>query len=301
MPYLTNGIRPLRAPGADRAGAGVSRPGRAGLARRPPRPAGAGDRRARHRQGIDRRAPALPVRALGPAAGQAERGGDPGDPARERAVRPRGRRLHRRRPPPRRPLRARARRQPVPGRDRQHQPGRPGAPAAGGRVWQLRPGRRQCPRPGRRPADRRHQRRSAGGRRRRPVPARPPRPARVRRADRAAPARAAGRHPAAGRELRAPDGARAWAGPFSGLRPGRAPGARGPPLAGQRARAQERGRARGLPGRLGAAADRRAAVRSVRLALPTGRARASRAGDRGPAGASRPTSGPRSQASSASS
>ena len=63
--------------------------------------------------------------------------GAAGEPARVRAVRPREGRLHRRRPPAHRPLRAGRRRHALPRRDRRHEPEHPGqapARAAGARV-----------------------------------------------------------------------------------------------------------------------------------------------------------------------
>ena len=62
----------------------------------------------------------------GPRAGARLRGRElrrhPGAAARVGALRPRARRLHRRRPPPRRPLRGRRRRHPLPRRDRRDEP-----------------------------------------------------------------------------------------------------------------------------------------------------------------------------------
>ncbi len=142
-PYRTMTFDPSELPPLLGQAPALSRADGAGLAGGAARPPGPGDRRARHRQGADRGPAALSVAALGSAAGQAQRRRDPRDPARERAVRPRGRRLHRRDPAPRRPLRARPRRQPVPRRDRRDQPRGPGAAAARGRVRQLRSGRRQ--------------------------------------------------------------------------------------------------------------------------------------------------------------
>ena len=65
------------------------------------RPAGAGGGRARHRQGAGGGAAHLPLAALGPALRQAQLRRARREPARQRAVRPRGRRLHRRHAPPR--------------------------------------------------------------------------------------------------------------------------------------------------------------------------------------------------------
>ena len=76
----------------------LPRRGRAGEPRRAARPAGARHRRARHRQGADRRAPPPSVLALGRAAGRDELRRLARDPDRGGAVRPRGGRLHRRRP-----------------------------------------------------------------------------------------------------------------------------------------------------------------------------------------------------------
>ncbi len=97
----------------------VPRHAGAGLEHRAARPAGAGRRRARHRQGADRGAPQLSLAALGPAVRQAELRGARREPARQRAVRPRDRRLHRRDAAAPQPLRARRWRHAVPRRDRQ--------------------------------------------------------------------------------------------------------------------------------------------------------------------------------------
>src|SRR3546814_20652713 len=74
---------------------GVSGRGRTREPRGLARPPGARDRRTRDRQGIDRRAPAPPVDALGPALCDHELRRDARDIDRKRVVRARGGRLHR--------------------------------------------------------------------------------------------------------------------------------------------------------------------------------------------------------------
>ena len=124
-----------------------------------------------------------------------------GEPARVRAVRPREGRVHERRPPAHRPLRAGRRRQPVPRRDRRHEPEHAGedpARAAGARVRAAR-GHAHAAR--RRAPGRRHQPRSREHGRAGHVPRGPVLPP-ERRLDRdAAAARAQGRHHAARRVL----------------------------------------------------------------------------------------------------
>ena len=120
------------------------------------------------------------------------------DAARVRAVRPREGRVHRRRSPAHRPVRAGRRRQLVPGRNRRHEPGHPGedpARAAGARV---RAPRRHPHAEGGRAADHRDQPRSVVDGRDGAVPRRPVLPAERRLGRDAAAARAQGGHPRAG-------------------------------------------------------------------------------------------------------
>ena len=90
----------------------------------------------------------------GPAVRQGPLRGAVAEPARERAVRPRQGGLHRRRPRPRRPVRAGRRRHALPRRDRRHQPRGPdqAAPRAPGDVVragrQLAADHRRRPDPG---------------------------------------------------------------------------------------------------------------------------------------------------------
>ena len=182
----------------DARGVPADRPGRR------QRPQRADHRRDRHRQGAGGARAARGERAARQAVRGAEHRGDSVRAAGKRAVRPRGRRVHRRHPPPRRPLRAGRGRHAVPGRDRRHAAGPADAPAA-------RAGRRRVLPRGRARADARrraHRRRhpSGSGRARghRAVPRRPAAPAR-RGADRAAAAApAAQRHPEAGRSISSP-------------------------------------------------------------------------------------------------
>ena len=161
----------------------------------------AGHRRDGHRQGAGRPGDPLQRRDPAGAAGGRQLRGPARAPARERALRPRAGRVHRRRPPEERPVRARRRRHALPRRDRRDAAGDAGqaAPRAPGRPVRAR--RRHRVDPDRLPGHRRHQRQPRRGRRRRPVPRGPVLPAQ-RLLDRAAPAaRAARRHPAPGRAL----------------------------------------------------------------------------------------------------
>ena len=108
-----------------------------GLHRAPPR-------RDRYRQGVDRARDPRDQPALGAPDDQGELRRHLPEPCRERAVRPRARRLHRRGSTQGRPLRARRRRDALPRRDRRAPRGRPGqaaprSPGAGVRAGRRRP------------------------------------------------------------------------------------------------------------------------------------------------------------------
>ena len=128
----------------------------------------ADSRRNRHRQGTDRRRHPPQLAALGPQLRQGQLRRAAGEPARIGTVRPREGRVHRRRSPAHRPLRAGRRRHAVPRRNRRHEPqhaGQDPARAAGARV---RAPRRHAHHSRRRAPHRRHQPRPVGdgGRRR---------------------------------------------------------------------------------------------------------------------------------------
>ena len=204
--------------------------------------AGADHRRDRHRQGgagaraaLDERPPRSAVRA-----GQLRRAA--GEPDRERAVRPRARRLHRRGVAARRAVRAGRRRHALPRRDRRaadRAPAEAAARAAGKRV---RAGGRQPHRARLGPHPRGDQSRPRRRGRRRDVPRRSLLPAQRLPDSRAAAPRARRGHRPAGEHV-----------PEAGLPPRRtgdrrhlardARGVRGLRLARQRARAAERHRA----------------------------------------------------------
>ena len=164
---------------------------------------------ALHRHSDRAGGPVRPGQLRGPARG----------PDRERAVRPRAGRLHRRRPPEARPVRARRRRHDLPRRGRRAAPVGPGQapprpPAAG-----VRAGRRDRDPPDRRPGHLGHPPRPVQGGRRRPVPRGPVLPPQ-RRPDRhpAAPRPPRG-HPAAGRAHPPPRWSGGTAGASSRSRP----------------------------------------------------------------------------------
>ena len=228
-----------RAPAADRPFAGDAGDlPRAG----PPdgdRPHGHGHRRIGHRQGAGgARAARLRQAPQGTVRG-AQHGGDPARADRERAVRPRARRLHRRRAALGRQVRAGLRRHAVPRRDRRHAARGADPPAARAAGRRVHDGRRphadqgQCA----------HRRRDPS----RPAPADPAGPvprgpvlSPERRADPpAAAARAARRHSRADQPLPARRDRRRPAdqGPVARRHDAAAPAS----LAGQRARAREPG------------------------------------------------------------
>ena len=128
--------------------------------------------------------------------------GAPGEPAPERAVRPRARRLHRRRPGQAGPLRGGARRHDLPRRDRRGQPGHPGEAAARARHLDLPPRRGHDGDPGGRARARGHEPRPARDGAAGALPRGPLLPAEHDRGRGAAAARAAGRRRPARRALR---------------------------------------------------------------------------------------------------
>ena len=134
-------------------------------------------------------------------------------PDRERAVRPRARRLHRGRPPAARPVRAGRRRHDLPRRGRRAARRGAGQAAPGPPAARVRARRRDRDPPDRRPGHLGDPPRPAQGSRRRPVPRGPLLPP-ERRPDRhpAAPRPPRG-HPAAGRAGPPPPGAASTAGP----------------------------------------------------------------------------------------
>src|SRR3546814_12722853 len=83
LPMIGNGARNA----IHRPVGGLSGRGRAREPRGVARPPGAGDRRARHGQGTDRRAPPPPVDAVGPPLWDNELRRAPPDPARKRTTR----------------------------------------------------------------------------------------------------------------------------------------------------------------------------------------------------------------------
>ena len=208
------------------------------------------------------------IHAQSPAPGRGlrrgELRGDPGGAARERALRARQGRLHGRRPRAPRPLRGGRRRNAVPRRGGRAAHGAAGqalarAPGGGGAAA----GRLEVPE-GRRAGARRHRAQSRGRGRGGPLPRGSLLPPQRGPARGAAAARAPEGHPAAGRSLPGPlPGHARQAGPRDLRRSARAIG--GVPLAGQRARARERDRARHHPGQ-------RRPDRPLRAAAERGRA-----------------------------
>ena len=188
-------------------------------------------------------------RAARPAVRPRELRGDPARPRRERDVRPRARRVHRRDRAAHRPVRARAHGHAVPRRGRRPRRRGAGEAAARDRGEGDRARRRRQADPRRRA----HRRGDEQGPRargaRRHVPRGPVLPPQRHPARAAAAARAPGRHPRA----RARTSRRCTAGaPGSRCRRGRDDAlgaARALPLAGQRARAREHRRAAGDPAR----------------------------------------------------
>ena len=161
-------------------------------------------RRNRHGQGTGRRRDPSQLAAGVAQLRQGELRRAAGKPARVGTLRSREGRVHRRRSPAHRPLRAGRRRHAVPRRDRRHErqhPGQDPARAAGTRV---RAPRRHAHDSRRRATDRRDQPRPVGDGRGRPVPRRPLLPPERRVGGDAAAARAQGRHPAAGDALHPP-------------------------------------------------------------------------------------------------
>ena len=136
---------------------------RGGPARRAHRRLRAHHRRDRHRQGGHRQPHPPPERPAGAPVREGQLRGLPGDPARERAVRARARRLHRRRSPARGPLRARRRRHALPRRDRRDEPERAGEAPPRAPGAPVRPPRRHPHRQRRRPHHRGHEPRPRAG------------------------------------------------------------------------------------------------------------------------------------------
>ena len=158
-------------------------------------------RRERHRQGpagarasLPERAPQRPVRAR-------QLRGDSREPHRERAVRTRARRLHRRQAEQGRPLRRRQPRHSLPRRNRRDAADGPGQAAPSHRGQKSPPARRDRRDHRRRPRHRRHQRRFGKSGRRRPLPLRSILSHRNRHDGGAAAARPSRRHSAADQAL----------------------------------------------------------------------------------------------------
>jgi len=217
-------------------------------------------------QGAGRDAAALPLSALAGALRGLELRGSGAVAARIRALRPRGRGLHRRGFAPPRAVRGRGPGHALPGRNRGHARGGAGENPPRRGVWGVRTGGRLQAGAGGRAHRGRVQRGPARAGSGRAVQARPAGPPQLRGADAAAAAGAGRGHSAAGAALRGADGGRAGPCRAAGLqRGGRGP-AVVPPLAGQRARTEERGRAGGEPrrGRRSGGGD----LRPLRLALP---------------------------------
>ena len=147
--------------------------------------------------------------------------GDPRRADRERAVRPRPRRVHRRGRRSARQVRGRRRRHDLPRRDRRHEPEDAGQGAARAAGTDDGGGRRDDADQGRRARARGDQQGSAGGDPRRPLPRGSLLPPQRHPDLRAAAARPAGGHPAAGRSLHGRFRARIRA-PAEELRVGRA-------------------------------------------------------------------------------
>ena len=161
-----------------------------GRSRRRQRRQRAAARRERRRQGSDRARDSSPLAPARRAVRQGELRGAAGGAARKRAVRPRARRVHRRRLDARRQVRVRAARHHHARRDRRDAAGAAGqdpARAAGPRVHQAgqQPHHRS-----RRAGDRRHQSRPRGDDARRHVPRGPLLPPAGHRGAHSAPARA---------------------------------------------------------------------------------------------------------------
>ena len=112
-------------------------------------------RRVRHRQGAGGARHARLRQASRRAVHRRQHGGDPARADRERAVRPREGRVHRRQRAQDRPLRAGRGRHAVPRRDRRHAARGPDPPAARAAVGRIHAGRRPQPDPGNAPDHRR--------------------------------------------------------------------------------------------------------------------------------------------------
>ena len=230
--------------------------------------------RERHGQGPRRAAAARRQLARGQAVGQRQHGRPEREHLRERTLRARQGRVHRRQDGPRGPLRAGRRRHAVPGRDRQRAAGAAGQAAAAAGNGRVRARGLLAHPARRRAAAQRHERRPASRSGRRALPARPALPAQHRGNPPAAAARPARGHPGAGRAFPGPPRRPL---PQARHRPGRrrAGRAAGPFVAGQRARTRpragtrrpddhRRAGARGGPRALGGRRD--AARRRVRHA-----------------------------------
>ena len=200
------------------------------------------------------------IHAASPRAGRGlvtvNAGGPVGGRLRERAVRPREGRVHRRQERPRRPLRAGGRRHAVPRRDRERAAQPAAEAAARPRDRRVRAGRLVAHAEGERAHPVGDQRRPVGRSRGRPVPPGSAVPPEHDRDPHAGAARSPRGHPRAGRPLPAParpplpeDADR--------VRAGRHAGAARPSLAGQHPRARSRRRARRADGRAGRRPRRR--------------------------------------------
>ena len=174
---------------------------RAGGARRRHRRAGAGGGRERHRQGDGGPGDPHGQRSQEGAARLGQLRGDPREPAGERAVRPRPRRLHRRGSRAQGALRRGPRRDAVPRRDRRHADADAGGPAARAAGEDDPPRGRPAGHQGRRAGDRRLQQVPGGAGAAEPVPRGPLLPAQRRHAQDPGAAAARRRHPAAGGSL----------------------------------------------------------------------------------------------------
>jgi two-component system nitrogen regulation response regulator NtrX len=135
--------RGRRALGAARLDAGDERPAPADRQGRADPVAGAHHRRQRHRQGADRPRHPPQQRGRQRPVRQGQLRGHPARADRERAVRPRARRVHRRGGQEARPVRGRRRRHDLPRRDRRHDAAGPGQGAARAADRRVHAGRRR--------------------------------------------------------------------------------------------------------------------------------------------------------------
>ena len=159
LEHETSRLRSQRAARAGRRVAGHAAGAAADGAGRAVRRQRADHRRARHRQGGGRALAARRLAARGPPVRGGERRRRQRGRLRERAVRPREGRLHRRQGRPGRLLRAGRRRHAVPRRDRQHAAEPAGQAAARAADRRVPPGGLVAGAPGRRARPRGHQRR----------------------------------------------------------------------------------------------------------------------------------------------